>query len=93
MVGQSATHAFGWIVGTAPANMPRERWPPPSLNVWLGARGVLATPHYDPSHNVVVQLIGKKRWLLWPPAALPRIRLHPAPHPSHRWVEHAAHPA
>ena len=27
---------------------------------------MLATPHYDPSHNMVVQLIGRKRWVRSP---------------------------
>ena len=59
-------------------------WPAASLNAWLGSRGVLATPHYDPSHNVVIQVIGRKRWVLWPPSQLHRVRLHPASHPSRR---------
>ena len=40
-------------------------WPASAINGWLGSRGVLATPHYDPSHNVVVQVFGSKIWLLW----------------------------
>lgn len=68
----------------APAHVNASQWPPSAVNAWLGGRGVLATPHFDPSHNVVVQVIGQKRWLLWPPSMLPDMRLHAASHPSRR---------
>lgn len=42
----------------------------PTVCAWIGANA--HTPvHADPLHNVVVQLLGTKRWRLWPPDALP----------------------
>lgn len=41
-----------------PAQTAAENWPPSAINAWLGSRGVLATPHYDPSHNVGIRLLG-----------------------------------
>ena len=51
---------------------------------------MLATPHYDPSHNMVVQLIGRKRWVRSPanpeprpiPKPSPNPKPNPNPHPS-----------
>ena len=68
----------------APTHAAGGAWPASAINGWLGSRGVLATPHYDPSHNMVVQIFGSKIWLLWPPELLPALRLHPASHPSRR---------
>ncbi|KAL1528434.1 hypothetical protein AB1Y20_009782 [Prymnesium parvum] len=71
-------------VHDAPADIRRDRWPASSANVWAGHAGVLATTHFDTSHNFVVQVFGTKRWLLWPPSELPALRLHPSSHPSRR---------
>lgn len=77
-----ALQAFG--LDDVPLDHPAERWPRPSLNVWLSHAGVLATAHYDPSHNFCLQLVGRKTWLLWPPEELDKLRLHPSTHPSRR---------
>jgi hypothetical protein len=68
----------------APAGTAADAWPAPSTNVWMAHQGVAATTHYDPSHNVVLQVAGAKVWLLWPPEQLPALRLHPHSHPSRR---------
>lgn len=40
----------------------------PVVCAWIGAQ--CSTPlHADPRHNVVVQILGKKRWRLWRPHA------------------------
>ena len=69
-------------IDDAPSDV--RRWPPSSANVWMGHRNVLATAHYDTSHNFVVQVFGHKTWRLWPPSELPNLRLHPSTHPSRR---------
>ena len=72
-------------VSDAPSDLAdASSWPSSATNVWLGHGGVLATTHYDPSHNVVLQLAGAKTWLLWPPESISALRLHPATHPSRR---------
>ena len=72
------------FVADRPLETEAAAWPGPALNVWMGQAGVLATAHFDTSHNVVTQLVGRKRWLLWPPDQLPHLRMHPATHPSRR---------
>ena len=70
----------------APSDMPRRSWPLPSGQmVWMGAEVVVATPHYDTSLNVVLQVFGVKRWMLWPPDDLiGHLPMHPSTHPSRR---------
>lgn len=76
-----------------PHDMPRDldasTWPEASGPIgWMGSAGVIATPHYDPSLNLVLQLHGTKRWLLWPPESLDEgaLKLHSSVHPSRRQV-------
>ena len=57
-----------------------------STNLWLG-RGVTAAMHYDGHHNIFVQLIGRKKFLLAPPAAALQLRLFPEPHPRDRHAQ------
>lgn len=73
-----------WDAPRGLSDAARAGWPRPAANVWAAHAGVMATAHYDPSHNVVLQLHGRKRWLLWAPEELGRLRLHPATHPSRR---------
>lgn len=80
--GEAALRALA--ISDAPEGQKPDQWPASSANVWMGSRGVLATPHYDTSHNIVLQVLGVKRWLLWPPAQLGALRMHPATHPSRR---------
>ena len=40
--------------------------------------------HFDAKHNVFVQLHGRKRFYLWPTAALPSLRLHSSLHSLYR---------
>lgn len=69
----------------APSDVVRGQWPPSSGPVvWMGSAGVIAAPHYDKSHNLVLQVFGTKRWLLWAPSQLEALQLHPAAHPSRR---------
>ncbi|KAJ8605369.1 hypothetical protein CTAYLR_002371 [Chrysophaeum taylorii] len=48
----------------------------PIVAAWVG-RHASTPPHADPRHNVVVQILGTKRWRLWPPGADPYAD-HPA---------------
>lgn len=36
--------------------------------LWLGPVGTVTPLHWDVPHNLVVQLTGRKRWLLFPPS-------------------------
>jgi hypothetical protein len=54
-----------------------------SVNLWLGASPVVAPCHYDAYHNAVVQIYGRKRWLLAPPTAWALLRPYPFLHPCH----------
>ncbi len=80
--GQPALDALR--VSDRPDGVEPDSWPDSSINVWMGSAGVLATPHYDTSHNFVLQVVGTKEWRLWPPEQLPSLRMHPATHPSRR---------
>lgn len=72
----------------APSDVDARAWPRPSGPIaWVGSPGVLATPHYDKSLNVVVQIFGVKTWRLWPPSHLDSaLKMHPFTHPSRRQV-------
>lgn len=60
----------------------------PELNLWASSTNATSTMHYDVDHNVVVQVHGRKHWLLLPPSMLnsPALALHPEGHPSVRHV-------
>ena len=73
-----AERAAAAAAGSAP---PRNRT---TLRLWLGGGGVLARTHYDKGHNLFVQLVGRKRVLLWPPSELPALHLYPANHEAFR---------
>ena len=47
------------------------------LSLWAGAAGHVETLHYDCSDNLHLVLSGRKRWLLFSPEALPRLRFVP----------------
>jgi hypothetical protein len=69
----------------APSDVNQERWPQPTGPlVWTGMQGVVATPHYDKSLNLVLQCFGTKTWTLWAPEHLGSLPMHPATHPSRR---------
>ena len=55
-----------------------------TVNVWMGCKGVTTHTHYDMSHNLYVQLFGRKRFILFPPGAASALYLFPKSHPSHR---------
>ena len=46
---------------------------------WLHAGRAQTHAHYDQSHNVHVQIVGRKEFTLWPPSAHAGLRFHPAP--------------
>lgn len=39
----------------------------PVLNAWLGPEGTVSPAHYDPKHNLLAQVVGSKRVLLFSP--------------------------
>ena len=59
---------------------------PGQVNFWLGARGVTAYTHYDTSYNLHYVVRGKKRFILFPPAAYSRLSLYPCLHQWYRQV-------
>ena len=60
--------------------------------VWLGAGGTVTHAHYDASHNVFVQVVGRKHFALWPPTAHSALRLYPTRHTLHRQSSWASPP-
>lgn len=54
-----------------------------SVNLWMGSAPVVTPCHYDGYHNAMVQLDGRKRWVLAPPSAWAALRAFPFLHPSH----------
>lgn len=76
-------------IADAPSDVSAAEWPSSSGPIaWMGSAGVVATPHYDKSLNLVLQVTGRKRWLLWPPEEIDRgaLCMHPSAHPSRRQV-------
>lgn len=58
------------------------------MSVWIGQAGVTAWPHYDSSHNLFVQIKGRKRFQLAAPvAARCGMGLYPALHPFYRQAQ------
>ena len=60
-----------------------EQWPETTANVWVAHSGVLATTHYDTSHNFVVQIFGASAGSCGRRRAA-GLRLHPSARPSRR---------
>jgi len=58
-------------------------------SVWIGAKGVTAWPHYDSSHNLFVQVAGRKKFTLAAPtAARCGLGLFPSLHPFYRQAQY-----
>lgn len=51
--------------------------------VWISSKGLATQLHFDSDHNVFVQIVGKKRWLLFPHHQTHR--LSPFPKISVKW--------
>jgi hypothetical protein len=56
---------------------------PSEIMIWMGDAGVIANTHYDRSHNVFIQLSGRKLWTLYPPTDWFAMYLFPSIHPSY----------
>ena len=54
-----------------------------SLNMWVGQGGVISPVHYDGDFNAYLQVVGLKRFHLWPPSAWRHLRPYPFLHPMH----------
>jgi len=52
-----------------------------NINFWIGMKGTSAHTHYDVFENFNVQVVGRKRWTLFPPNST--LYLYPFLHPSH----------
>jgi len=46
-------------------------------SVWMSGAGNVTPIHYDLSENILVQIVGEKRVLLWDPAQYPLLYLNP----------------
>lgn len=57
------------IGASVPAFYPANIFEPPT--VWLGARGCITPLHRDSSDNFAIQILGKKRWTIYPPQDAP----------------------
>lgn len=54
-----------------------------SVNVWIGQRGVRAHCHFDGFHNFYAQLVGTKKFIVYPPRAWNTTYVYPFLHPHH----------
>eukprot|EP00732_Lithocolla_globosa_P002087 Lithocolla_globosa_v1_NODE_1252_length_2731_cov_28.184604.p1 type:complete len:453 gc:universal NODE_1252_length_2731_cov_28.184604:1273-2631(+) len=54
------------------------------VNLWTGSPGVTAHAHYDPFHNMFVQIVGRKHVTLFPPKDFNHLQLYPTQHPYRR---------
>ena len=50
--------------------------------LWIGGGGIISHTHYDMSHNMYVQISGRKRFLLSSPEDFSKMYLHPRGHPG-----------
>ncbi len=57
--------------------------------MWFSHRNVTAHWHYDQSHNLFIQMYGRKRVLLIPPSSGPDMHLFPSIHPSYHQSQHS----
>jgi hypothetical protein len=56
----------------------------PDAHFWMGGKNITASTHYDRSHNLFVQCVGAKQFILWEPLAWKDLALHPFYHPRDR---------
>lgn len=55
-----------------------------AVRAWMSTDSVQATLHYDVFHNAFVQVAGRKHFVLFPPARVADVYLHPSLHPMYR---------
>lgn len=60
---------------------------PGQVNFWLGKANVTAHTHYDTSYNLHFVVQGRKKFILFPPDAYARLKLHPCLHQLYRQVD------
>lgn len=62
-----------------PPYLPEELGPDGGFiqNVWMSGAGNVTPIHYDLSENLLVQILGEKRVLLWDPTQYPLLYLNP----------------
>ena len=57
----------------------------PDVSIWAaGAQGTAMASHYDIADTWVAQVLGTKRWTLFPPSRWPAMRPYPHGHPAWR---------
>jgi hypothetical protein len=68
--------------------------------VWVSSAGMITHTHFDQDHNIYVQLVGRKRFTLWPPEQHELLYMFPRVHPmwhksrvNYQDVDTAAFPA
>jgi len=54
------------------------------LYVWLGGPGIGPGLHYDMDHNFFMQMVGRKRFILFPPWETKNLYPNPSIHPCNR---------
>ena len=50
---------------------------PPQVNAWFGPAGTVSPLHYDRYHNMLCQVVGRKRVLMFAPSDSHRLYAHP----------------
>jgi hypothetical protein len=58
--------------------------PSAKANYWFSNSAVHVQAHYDLHANLYVQLVGRKRFALAPPTAIPQLQMYPGTHSSAR---------
>jgi ribosomal protein L16 Arg81 hydroxylase len=67
-----------------PTNFLPDRWKPAMVNTWMGSAGSIAPLHHDPFDNFFIQVYGRKRFLLFPPADHRNLYVYPKTHARNR---------
>eukprot|EP01130_Rhizamoeba_saxonica_P007843 TRINITY_DN3171_c0_g1_i2.p1 TRINITY_DN3171_c0_g1~~TRINITY_DN3171_c0_g1_i2.p1 ORF type:complete len:359 (+),score=69.72 TRINITY_DN3171_c0_g1_i2:616-1692(+) len=61
--------------------------PPAETNIWIGTPTLTTPAHYDFMHNFYTQIVGMKRFVMFPPSDYWNLYIFPYIHPSSRQTQ------